>query len=610
MHLKKTKRIKKRGGNPSRSRSRSNSNSLLNRNRSKKSSNPKILNSNVSSSIGSHNKNWNSVHSGDLKINRISSKISEIGSNLSGLDSNWKTNKKTPVIFDMNYNFDLNVNNFLKSNCDDSYYCMALGIDKAQINEYFSFNTFDNLIDVKTIFDDVNLKYYILKYEKLKNNAYALLKINNKEDANNLFMEAYNGINYINNFNKFYPCFLETYGYYKVIESKEKKKLKPTVYSIKNQLKEISLLGLDKNPTSFSEIVKESCNNLSQVVLTEYTNNEFKNLNVWLKDYINKYHEEKYDSVYEINNANFGIELSQILFQIYSVLYYLNEITDFTHNNLNMSVVMIYELPYVTTFKYKTHINMITIQTKYLVKITSYNKVYTNSNIHIYNAVCNNPKECYEKVGDKCGTEVGYKYLGRNENYNPLISNKSRDLSLLLDILQYFDKYLINEINQNIAINVPDHFYKIFNDDKFLLIIYTILNNVDYQYVYGMMDPESINIKDLEHYKGIFKYILNNNFAKEEVRLNIDSTEYDMFLSDTLPFGDEYKYKKKILTTILYELKDKIKIKSVGDVFYLLQVLLSNKEWKEKNTMNHSNDMIIKNVINIDLTGQIPMSYT
>ena len=105
---------------------------------------------------------------------------------------------------------------FLKSICSDSGVCIALGKQTKRISKHFKgFVNFEYVISpVKTIGRGGNGFIKSITYERDGYTANAILKSSNRPYSDNLLFEYIVG-QYINKQCLVFPCFIETYGWYK-----------------------------------------------------------------------------------------------------------------------------------------------------------------------------------------------------------------------------------------------------------------------------------------------------------------------------------------------------------------------------------------------------------
>ena len=105
---------------------------------------------------------------------------------------------------------------FLKSICSDSGACIAFGTNRHKITKFF-----DGFTDFKYVEPPIkrigkpsaNGFVNEIKYKKSGYTAYAVLKSSTRPSADNLVYEYIVG-QFINKQCNYFPCFLETYGFY------------------------------------------------------------------------------------------------------------------------------------------------------------------------------------------------------------------------------------------------------------------------------------------------------------------------------------------------------------------------------------------------------------
>lgn len=501
---------------------------------------------------------------------------------------------KVPILDEM---LEMNMTKFLKRVCINSNYCMAFGLEKDKIIKYFSFNTFDNVIMPVKILSDIyslentvwknvpsysldNLKtgevIIKLHYRKFGYNGYSILKMNTIKKLDNLFTEAYNGIKYINKYNNYFPCFIETYGYYKMKREVDVNTIEDiTKEELKDNFQEIPI-NIIEDKDELSEIIYNSCDSLTNAISMQYIEKPiiFDN---WIKS--------------NINQPWIGVELSQILFQVYSVLSILNEITNFTHYNLNNKNIILYELPNVTRLIYKIDIkDNIIIETKYLVKIIDYSRVYTESNKEIFEEVCKYPDKCYKKENGRCGIDVGYGLMmdlniwKKNINYiNMLLPNKSHDLMFAHEL----KNYLFDDDGLPYKQLIWDH-------NPILSAITSMIDRVVYDNSKGTQSKNTVIKEDIYGYINLHKkylYYLLSSEEKKQVSKVLLKERYGEFVNMD---------------------KDFLKIRTVTDMYYALYALLSINEWNimnKKYIEERYGKNSVKNELYINLIGQTPMIY-
>jgi hypothetical protein len=276
--------------------------------------------------------------------------------------------------------------------------------------------------------------------------AYAVLKSAMNYFTDNLLYEYVVG-KFINKYNKIFPCFLETYGYYTYNSNDVWDTMKTTVTINNNDIL--------KNGLTFHKQIdyNMACAQSKYLAI----------LIQHLKDVKSFKHmclEESF-----LKN-----ELLNMLFQVYFPLHILGK--KFTHYDLHYENVLIYE-PKINNyiqFYYHLNGNVISFKSRYIAKIIDYGRSHfednenrTNSSV-VHNEICS-AKSC-NTAKYKCGSHVGFSWLKENipNEHNswicPKFDNCSHDLRLL---------YAIRQIKLK---NMPPHL------DSFL-------NKVEYSTKYG-----------------------------------------------------------------------------------------------------------------------------
>lgn len=353
-----------------------------------------------------------------------------------------------------------------------------------------------------------NLRNYTLNLEKLDGNSESsngyvykldynitdgtiynvVLKIPQDNNADNLVYEYLVG-NCINEFCKFYPCFIKTYSIGRFIS-----------IDLHNEL--FRKIGKDKTKTLDKYIQLLDKYNIENMILTGCESNEFLTLftqyipiNYNLKNYIKQYtnpptsweklafKNECIDQLYE---------LTTILHMIYQLLSSFAD--KFTHYDLHLENVVLIEVPdnrfIHTIFHYPDgrvlHYNMC-----YIPVIIDYGHCFVNckqmneskpNSVEIMKIVCNNdairnPKN--PSCLHTCGNLTGYHYSTnldeKDEFLLPSIENNfidytrkniSHDCRLMHEILYYFDFNTLTKENfivQNLVTGIFDNLAKMYN---------------------------------------------------------------------------------------------------------------------------------------------------
>lgn len=348
--------------------------------------------------------------------------------------------------------------------CADSNVCLALGTFSKEIKEYFdNFTNFKYVNKNKNIkrIGNVSVNGFVNEIEYINGDykSYAILKSSKIEIADNLMYEYRVG-QYINELNKQYPCFLETYGLYKYAPI-------PGIYN-RNAW---DMMQRREKPVTVLE-------NLQEITNIDYllACNESKYLAILIQ------HLKNINSLEDLLDDQDFVEdeLMGVLFQLYSVLSNLKE--TFTHYDLHLTNLYLYEPVPGKCIEYHYYMtpdgNPITFKSKYILKIIDYGRSYFNdgqmNSKNIYDTICK-IKSCEPD----CGNDFGFGWLDANkpiEKNNYLISqrkNESHDLRVL------------NEIKKKAYPRIPS-FYGISNHLTYDLK--QLINKVTYTYRYGTQE--------------------------------------------------------------------------------------------------------------------------
>lgn len=350
---------------------------------------------------------------------------------------------------------------FLNTICSDSGVCISFGKKTNMIKKHFNgFADFSYLTNMKRIGEESKNGFVIeFTYTREGYEANAILKSSIEMDSDNLFYEYLVG-QYVNKLNLLYPCFLETYGWYKYESFDSWKDFKGLrrfhgAYR-RNYIIPQSDTITDK---SFETSCKES-NYLS--VLIQHVK-EAKTLNSMLE------YREFIDN-----------HLLYVLYQIYMPLAMTAD--TFTHYDLHSNNVLLYEPVKGKYIEYHYHIDNhteITFKCCYIAKIIDYGRSYfvdndnqnksTNSSLNIYKKICK-AKGCNTKNSD-CGYEYGYATLEPESSPGSFYfisstqRNMSHDLQLLFSIRNRYI-YKIKEKRLYTIIKNVQYGLKDTNNDK------------------------------------------------------------------------------------------------------------------------------------------------
>ena len=326
---------------------------------------------------------------------------------------------------------DKRISEELKSICSDSGVCIAFGNNREKINKFFDgFTDFDYVEPPINRLGKPSNNGFVreIKYKKNDYFAYAVLKSSARSNSDNLVYEYIVG-EFINQQCKFYPCFLETYGFYFYKNQEKWKHIKDTKMINSNVLKDSLDLQTSVN-------YEKSCKKSKYAALLIQ---HLKDAHT-IGDMVNKL---------SVNSSTFISEqLLYILYQIYMPLAQLRN--NFTQYDLHDGNVLIYEPIKGKHITYHYHVGSgktVTFNSPYIAKIIDYGRSFfkykgqnnknKDNSPDIYKKLCNEP-ECISK-GDDCGKNQGFEWFSgplSNKNYfiSCQVPNMSHDLRLLFEI--------------------------------------------------------------------------------------------------------------------------------------------------------------------------------
>ena len=301
---------------------------------------------------------------------------------------------------------------FLKSICSDAGFCIAFGKENENIKKFFNgFSTFDYAVaPIKRIgAPSANGFVNEITYEHEGYKSNAILKSSVQKNADNLMYEYIVGTEYANMVAKRFPCFVETYGLFKYTSTKTRADMKT-----KKKITPQTLSGLTPISVDWSVACKES---KKLAILIQHLKNpvDIADLN------------EKY--------------IMHVLFQIYIPLGILAD--TYTHNDLHLSNVLIYEPVKGKHIKYRYHLptGIVEFNSPYIAKIIDYGRSFfdngTINALDVYDDICA-AKGC-----KSCGESTGFFWndtLVDPDNYiSASVRNVSIDLRLLNSLTSWLD---------------------------------------------------------------------------------------------------------------------------------------------------------------------------
>lgn len=317
---------------------------------------------------------------------------------------------------------------FLKSVCDDSGLCIALGTNREKIIDFFDgFVNFENVNPPIKAIGKPSSNGFVksITYEKNGYKSEAVLKSSVKTSSDNLAYEYLVGL-FLNEKCKQYPCFVETYGlfYYKTPEQWQHAMETQTITT--NVLKD----SLEKQDNELD--FKRMCNSAKYGAILIQHLSGVKTIG----DMIMKASRSV--------SANFYItEMLPILYQVYFPLSQMSK--EFTHYDLHQDNVLLYEPAPGKIIQYHYHQSdgsVVEFKSPYIAKAIDYGRSYFESDkmnsFDILKKLCKEP-ECDDKYNkkSKCGNSYGFQYMNTGGQLKDAyyicsaIHNPSHDLRLM-----------------------------------------------------------------------------------------------------------------------------------------------------------------------------------
>jgi len=386
---------------------------------------------------------------------------------------------------------------FLKTICSDSGMCIALGKKTEDINAYFKgFVNFEYALSPIKKIGKVSANGFIkeIAYEKAGYKSFTILKSAQNESADNLVYEYAVGKNFINDVNKLYPCFVETYGLYFYDNYDSWKIMKGVGPVDKGILK--SLIKQDTVDYKKACLQSQYASVLIQHIKDAKT----------LHDYI------LYGSPDFVKN-----ELLHVLFIIYQALNALRK--NFTHYDLHNENVLLYEPEFEKYIQYNYHKSFgktTVFYSAYIPKIIDYGRSFVrSSNMNskkIFDTIC------VEKACNPyCGKNVGFQWFNTDNDLFIASSkkNESHDLRLL--------NMCRNDVNSIIKKEQKDPAFKI-KDNLTLLKTDEILQKIEYGV--GIEDEKREGYGTIENLGGkLTDEIVNVNLAYKALKHAVESRD-------------------------------------------------------------------------------------
>jgi hypothetical protein len=301
---------------------------------------------------------------------------------------------------------------FLKTICSDSGVCIAFGKESDKIKKFFNgFTDFSYVIDKRMIGDvSANGFVYEISYSHKGYNAHTILKSSQKPSADNLMYEYAVGKEINTRFNKFSPCFLETYGLYKYKNETEWSDAKNKMNPAKKLDSMIVKLNNDAD-------YAESCSQSKLIcVLIQHIKNS--------------------KTLHHHMSSNFFLQY-QLLYVMYQVYFTLSIFsTQFTHYDLHANNVMLFEPVADKYIHYHYHFSdnkIVSFKSSYISKIIDYGRCFVSDlSKKYYRNICIT-REC----DPNCGHSFGYRWFAPPDKGHYYISSERNNISSDLRLLNF-----------------------------------------------------------------------------------------------------------------------------------------------------------------------------
>jgi len=313
----------------------------------------------------------------------------------------------------------------LTKTCANSGECMAIGREMDRIRHFFNgFVDFEYAVSTwKFEKHSTNAFIRVIEYNRDDYFAYAILKsarppyMNRRGmmvETDSLVYEYLCG-QFINQYCRKFPCFIETYGLFYYDAIRNWKEMEKDEEYDNNDFRHT--LRYQPGVNGYIDYARSCVEGQLASILIQHLNTATSFFNLLE----NNQHSEKF--------MNF--ELPLLLFQIYFPLGILSYNKIYAHNDLHFENVLVYSLPDNNYVNFEYRINSgrtISFRSKYIVKIIDYGRSYfhdrTNniSSVEIKQGLCD-IKEC----DPECGKEKGFHFAG-------LPFSETEDLLLLKEL--------------------------------------------------------------------------------------------------------------------------------------------------------------------------------
>lgn len=286
---------------------------------------------------------------------------------------------------------------FLKNVCSDSGQCIMFGVELSKINEFFRFGTFQYAVPpVKQIGLPSNNGFIKeINYSRFGYTAQAILKSTVSNEADNLFYEFFVGL-HINQWAKFFPCFVETYDLFNYTDD--------AAYDYVKNTPRIDNMRLFKDLLNDVMTDKQG----SQFNMRDFNFPAFcrdaKHLAILIQNV--KGAVSLYDAAGLYGTVN-SYELYAILLQVYFPLAVLTD--EFVHNDLHPGNILLYSpapQKYIRFHYYFADGSQIQFNSYYIAKVIDYGRCFTADSEALYRLICAT-REC----DPNCGYNYGFRFM-------------------------------------------------------------------------------------------------------------------------------------------------------------------------------------------------------
>lgn len=328
--------------------------------------------------------------------------------------------------------------NFLMNVCADSGQCIAIGREMKTIRDYFDgFSDFHYLQSPIKRIGEVSANGFVkeLKYTRGGYSSYAILKSSLVPSSDNLVYEYHVG-QYVNQLCNYFPCFLETYGFYYYNNEADWLHIRDvsnnTKEALKQCLKKETHIDYEKacEKSKYAALLIQHISN--STTLNKLLIQTGRKLTVFL-----------------------NIELIFVLFQIYYSLSLLSD--TFTHYDLHTDNVLMHRLKDAKYIQYYYHLSsgkIISFKSQFVVKIIDYGRSYFNdAKSNMDTKKIRQEQLCkIKKCEPNCGKDVGFGWFKNNMSASNLFMdstqlNNSHDLRLIYEINRLKVSSFISDAN-------------------------------------------------------------------------------------------------------------------------------------------------------------------